>query len=438
MNRLVQGAFWIGVYLFLSLIPLALILIGPTPPGRDFWTEFSVALGFVGLAMLGIQFGLTARFRRVAAPYGLDIMLRFHRQISLFAFAIVLAHPLILFAAHPEHLALLDLADAPWRARMGILAILGLVFLIAISLWRIPLGIPYEVWRVLHSALAVAVLAFALLHAIGVGYYLDLTWKRALWAGLAAGAIALLGYVRVFKPVRMLMRPYEVDEVIEERGDSRTVVLRPVGHEGMRFRPGQFAWLTLWHSPFSIEEHPFSLSSSAQDPERPAFTIKALGDFTSSIQYLTPGTRAYLDGPYGAFSVDRYGGDHNVYIGGGVGITPIMSMLRTLAERGDRRRHLLIYATKEWEGATFREELDELQEKLDLRVVYVLEEPPEEWEGEAGFVDAELLDRHLPEDRERAQYFICGPPPMLDAVDRGLNEQEVPVTNIHMERFNLV
>ena len=74
MNRFMQGAFWIGVYVLLTLTPLFLLLIGPTPPGRSFWTEFSIAIGFAGIAIMGMQFLITARFRHVSEPYGMDII----------------------------------------------------------------------------------------------------------------------------------------------------------------------------------------------------------------------------------------------------------------------------------------------------------------------------------------------------------------------------
>ena len=77
-------------------------------PARDFWTEFSVAIGYAGLAMMGLQFGLTARFRYVTEPWGEDVIYHFHRQISLIAVGLVVAHPIIFFVVRPQLLALLN------------------------------------------------------------------------------------------------------------------------------------------------------------------------------------------------------------------------------------------------------------------------------------------------------------------------------------------
>src|ERR1700729_4104006 len=125
-----RGAAWILVYLLFILAPLFALLAGSHPPTRDFWTEFSVALGYSGLAMMGLQFGLTARFRYVTEPWGEDVIYHFHRQISLVAVGLVVAHPLILVVVQPELLALLNPLPAPWRPRFAALSTYSLIALI--------------------------------------------------------------------------------------------------------------------------------------------------------------------------------------------------------------------------------------------------------------------------------------------------------------------
>ena len=140
----VRGTVWIVVYLFFILAPLFALLAGPLPLTRDFWTEFSVAIGYSGLAMMGLQFGLTARFRYVTEPWGEDVIYHFHRQISLIAVGLVVAHPLILFVVRPELLALLNSLQAPWRARFAALSTYSLIALVAMALWRAKWNIRYE------------------------------------------------------------------------------------------------------------------------------------------------------------------------------------------------------------------------------------------------------------------------------------------------------
>ncbi len=434
-----KGIFWIALYVVFSLAPLSLMLFGERPMGREFWREFSVALGFVGIAMTTLQFVLTARIAAIKSPYGSDVVYYFHHHISLVTFALWLAHPLILFIQFPGTRQLLNLITAPWRARAGVTSVIVLIALIVISVWRRQLKIEYVRWRIWHGILATLALILVMVHIYLVGRYVGTPFKQALWLGYGGICVLLVAYVRVINPYLISRRPYEVVEVRPERGAVWSLALRPVGHQGMRFQPGQFAWLTAWNSAFSDREHPFSFSSSAENPEQVEFAIKELGDFTSTIKDLKPGQHVYLDGPYGAFSVDRQAkAQEIVLIAGGIGISPIMSTLRTLAERGDGRPLLLIYGNRTWEEVSFREELELLQEHLDLRVVHVLEKPPKGWEGEVGFVTAEMLDRYLPADRRRVEaVFVCGPPPMMNAVEAALLKLDVPLRAIHMERFDL-
>lgn len=430
--------FWIGAYLLITVLPLFILLIYPPPGGRGFWVEFSVALGFIGLAMMALQFVITARINRIEASYGIDILLQFHRFTSLVAFFTVLLHPVMLFVVQPETLQLLNFPEAPWRARMAVLGTLAFITLVVTTIWRKPLRIPYEPWRTSHTILSVLAVGLGLGHALGVGNYLGLFWKGILWAAIALIALWLIVYVRLVKPWMMLRKPYLVEDVIAQRGNVWTLALRPWGHGGFRFQPGQFAWLTLDITPLSMREHPFSMSSSGEHPDRIEFGIKALGDFTSTIQDIKPGTKAYLDGPYGVFTIDRYEDAAGfVLIAGGIGITPMMSILITAVKRKDDRPYLLIYASRNWDDITFREELENLKDKLNLTLIHVLRKPPEEWLGEQGYVDKELLDRYIPKRRGTRQYFMCAAPKMMDQVERALHDLNVPVTHVHMEHFNL-
>jgi predicted ferric reductase len=230
-----------------------------------------------------------------------------------------------------------------------------------------------------------------------------------------------------------------VEEVREERGDASTLILAPLGHPGMRFRPGQFAWITLGNSPYSLQQHPYSFSSGADEaPERFAFTIKEAGDFSARARLVEPGATAYLEGPFGYFVPEADPGMGCVMIAGGVGVTPFRSMLRTFARREDPRELHLIYANVSPDQVLFYEELEALKAELHLTVVNVLEEPPDGWKGETGLLDLRLLERHLPTDREGYEYFICGPEPLMNIAEGALKELGVPQRRILSERFDMV
>jgi predicted ferric reductase len=397
-----------------------------------------MGIGFAGMAVMTAQFGLTARFRRATAPFGVDIIYFFHRWIAIGGLGLLVGHWLVLRLTSPEALG----SILPWRTpghmTAGRGALLLFAAIAATSLLRRAVDLEYDRWRVLHAALAVVAVALAFWHIAGAGYYTALPRERWLWALYVGAWLSLLVSVRLLKPWTMLRTPYHVTEVRPERGHSWTLRIEPQGHPGLRFSPGQFAWLTLRASPFRAREHPFSFSGSAMAGGVLEFTIRELGDFTSSIGDTRVGEVAYVDGPHGAFTIDRHADAPGFFfVAGGVGIAPIMSMLRTLADRGDPRRTHLVYANDHWEDVLFREEMESLRERLDLRLTHVLLEPPTGWGGETGLVTTDLLRRALP-DGKGLMYFVCGPKPMVGSVQRSLRSIGVPLRSIHVELFDMV
>jgi len=442
-RRVLQGnewLIWILAYALVVAAPVLIMLIGPRPEGRPFLRDVSVAMAFCAMSIIGLQFVLTARIPSLKRPFGSDVVYYFHHRISVIAVGLVLLHILVLAFEDGATWRLLAFWSAPARARFAVASLACLFALVLVSVFRKQLRVEYITWRITHGLLAIGAAAFAMTHMQLVGIYLSLPWKRVLWAIYAALWIGALAYARVVRPILMKFRPYEIRSIEPERGNAFTVRLVPVGHGGTTFAPGQFAWITVARSPFADLEHPFSYSSSASDPAAPAFTIKAIGDFTNRIAHLQVGTRVYVDGPFGAFTLDRRpAATEFVFIAGGIGITPIMSMLRTMKDRQDRRACHLIYASQSLEQMTFREEIDQLQRSLSLRLHLVPTVAEDGWEGLSGRIDSEILASILPKSCTggECEVYICGPPAMMDALEDFLVEMRVPLRRIHTERFNL-
>jgi predicted ferric reductase len=435
MTLAVRAVFWVLAYFGVVTAPLVFAAIGASAPEHGFWTNFSVALAFVGLAMMGLEFVLVARFKPVAAPFGQDALLQFHRQIGYVGLAFVLFH--VAVSAKWEALTFGNAITAPALVWFGMAAVLALIALVVTSVWRRRLRLSYELWHAAHTALAVVVVLGALAHVYFVNEYVSSLWKQVLWGVMSAAFVVLLAWVRLIKPRSMRDRPWRLARVGRERGQTTTLALSPPEDVRFRFDPGQFAWFGFGRSPFSLTLHPFSFSSSAEQDEV-EIAVKALGDFTSHIHEFDPGTKVYVDGPHGAFSMDQDEGPGFGFIAGGVGIAGLLSMLRTMADREDVRPAILVYANGDWEGVAFRDELERLETRMNLTVVHVLERPPATWAGEVGYVTAELLSRRLPSGYRRFQFFICGPDPMMDAVENALVELGVPGERVHTERFDMV
>ena len=115
-----------------------------------------------------------------------------------------------------------------------------------------------------------------------------------------------------------------------------------------------------------------------------------------------------------------------------------MSMLRTLADRKDKREHLLFFAGANLDRLTFYEELIELKKRLSLQVVLVLEKPAPGWQGEKGFLSGAIFSRHLAENMHEFEYFICGPVPMIHLTEKELHRLGVPLHHLHSELFDFV
>ncbi len=113
-------------------------------------------------------------------------------------------------------------------------------------------------------------------------------------------------------------------------------------------------------------------------------------------------------------------------------------MLRTLAERKDTRPCILFYGSKSREEILFREEIADFESALNLRVIHVLSDPEDDWEGDTGFLTPDLLDRELPETPGDYDYYICGPEPMMNLVERELGNRPIPLRQILSERFQIV
>jgi predicted ferric reductase len=323
----------------------------------------------------------------------------------------------------------------------GAVALWALVFLVVTTVARRRLRLAYEAWQGLHLGLAILAAVATLVHVLAVnGYARAAPLRYTLVAyALAFGALTL--NYRVLRPLRLRARPWTVVANLEAGGSTRTLRVRPERHAGFAFDPGQFAWLITGGTPLWSQQHPLSISSSAElgDDRAIEFSVKALGDWSGEVvPALAAGARVWVDGPFGAFTTERKAGQGFVMIAGGIGIAPMRSMLLSMRDRGDRRHVVLLYAAHDESRIIFREEIERLRAGLALDLVYVLEVPAEGWRGERGLLGPEMLARHLPAQARRYHYFVCGPPAMMDAVEGLLSAAGIPAGSIDSERFNVV
>jgi predicted ferric reductase len=428
-----NGILWLGIFVGIALLPLAIAYLGPLPPSRPFLEEFGVALGFIGLSLFGLQFLFSGRIKKVAPPFGVDNVVQFHKEIGVIAILFSLAHPIFLLIADWDYIRFFDPGVNFPRAIALVAATISMIALLVTSLWRLSFGLSYEVWRLIHGVLGFLVVFVGVVHSVQVGHYLDGLEKVIPFVVFFTALTYLLAHTRLVRPYRNKKKPYVVREVIPQRDDCYTLILGAKDHSGMTFEPGQFVWITIKSSPFSLQQHPFSFSGSALKPHV-AITAKQLGDFTDTWDTIEVGQLAFLEGPFGSFTLkDR----PCFFVMGGIGVTPAISILRTLSDLSDKRECVLIYGNIGWEKIPFREELERLEKAVNLKTVHILEKPKDGWEGEKGLIDADIIRKYLPKHKDQFDYYICGPEPMMDVAELTIRKAGIPWNQVYAERFDL-
>jgi predicted ferric reductase len=443
---------WWGVVLCLgypaaAVTPLALLaLLGPASDHSRI-AEAGVDAAVIGFTLLALQFIVAARLRWVEAPFGLDVLMRFHRTMALVAVGLLCAHPLLV-AGGGGGWGLLTHWRVPWYLWAGRLGLAVLLLHVAGAVLRPRLPMGYDAWRRWHNVGALTLLGLGFAHSLAIGDDLSTTAGQIVWVVLATVAVGAWLYGKVVRPALLRRcRGFRVTAVQSEGPRVWTLELEPTGGHRFTHAPGQFQFLRL-HSPrVSGEEHPFTIASSpAVGRGAIRLTIKESGDFTRTLRHARPGDAATVHGPLGRFSYVLHPDERElVLVAGGVGITPHISMLRHMSEvREARRRVLLVYASRTEADILFREELCALEGRGGcpaLRVVHLLSKPPDGWEGESGHLDAgrllQMAGGAEAAVREDKAFYLCCPPAMTAALIRGLRRHGVSAARIHTDYFSI-
>jgi len=432
----------LSAYALLVVLPVALgwWLIGPARPWLD---EASSAIAMMATAALLLEFLLSGRFRVISAGIGMDRSLRWHQIFAQILTIAVLLHPLFYlspsgaaFERPDDAIAVLGLDAASLISGALAWLLLGLLTLTAIR--RDDLPYRYEVWRVSHGLGAALLAGLALHHAVSAGRYSAAPALMAYWALLLTLALGSLVAVYLLRPWRLTRRPWRI-AALERVGDRLwALTLEPDGHAGLAYRAGQFAWLRLDCSAFSVREHPFSIASAPSDGAALRFLIKEAGDFTRQIGTLPLGARAYVDGPHGALCLEGRREPGIFMIAGGAGLAPMLSLLRDAAARGETRPITLLYGNRHEGQIMATAELATLTGRLRLDLHHVLQEPPPRWTGFAGMMTPALIQAEATQAaREGWVFLLCGPGPMIQAAREGLAALGVPRRRILEERFSV-
>jgi ferredoxin-NADP reductase len=205
------------------------------------------------------------------------------------------------------------------------------------------------------------------------------------------------------------------------------------------FRAGQYFWVTLLDPPYDDEKGPRRHISVVTSPnERGVLglcTRMRDSAFKRSLAELPVGAEVDVEEPKGSFLLPEETERPYVFIAGGIGITVFRCMLRYIAEEKLPHRVTLVYSNRDRDSAAFLDELAELEQEENLRVVLTMTDDPD-WDGESRRIGAELLQEHLGSDLRSFDYLIAGPPPMVKGVEETLRAAGVAEDSIKADSFS--
>ena len=323
-----------------------------------------------------------------------------------------------------------------WPLVLGEAALVLLVIVVASTAFFKIVRRGFRIWRLVHNSAAL-ILIMAFLHAARWGSDMQFAAVRIPTALLLVIALASYIHHKVVKKIIIRKNPFLVKDVTRETQDTWTIKLEPKNGKPFSYRPGQFLFITFVSENLSKEEHPFTISSSPTTDGYITITVKESGDYTSHIGEVKAGDVAYVEAPYGRFSFMNFDVSEIVFIAGGVGITPILSMLRYLGDKKSSMPVTLIWGNKTQAYIIRRGEIEEMKRNLPTLKIHHVLSMESEWEGETGFVDREKIERLSGPLLGRKDYFVCGPPVMMKKVIATLLKSDVPKRKIHFERFSL-
>jgi predicted ferric reductase len=361
---------------------------------------------------------------------GLDRVAVWHRRVAVGALALLVAH-----------LALITSAPDPFETTLGHglgdVALAGLVFL---SLWalaprlhaaRLPGMVrrlarsTYEHWLTAHRLTGLFVIA-----AVAHGAIVDPTLRasellRVVFVLIGAAGIAAYLYREVFARFVVPIHDYTVAEVTRVNDSTVAVALEP-RREPLAFVPGQFVVLA-FGGPEGWQRHPFSVASAPAQP-RLELAITAAGDYTSRLRdELRPGVPAKVAGPFGGFDY-RQGGEEQIWIAGGIGVTPFASWIRALDD-GFRRHVDFFYSVAKPADAIL---VDEIQAAAERHPTLRSHLRCTETEGR-------LTPEAVMAGRAHGApwIYMCGPPAMMQAFAKGFRDLGVPRRQVRWEQFDV-
>jgi predicted ferric reductase len=393
------------------------------------WKYLGQLAGILGTILISLEYILATRakiFDRIFG--GLDKTYTAHHSLGAFGFILIFFHPTLLALNSSSLLKSLGIHFIPGGIFSYNLGIFALYAYAALLFFTFYIRLPYEVWRKTHTLMGIP-LAIATYHILiigsDIGRYLPL---KIFILGLVSLAICSYAYRRFLYERFSSKYEYKISKIID-RGEISDIFMKPQ-KKPMQFTPGQFAFIRFKGENIPPELHPFSLSSAPEDPEL-RISIKKLGDFTKNLNSNLDSTvSATLYGPHGEFGHKSLQSKKpEVWIAGGIGVTPFLSMLRHYSFKNDNKEISLIYSAKSANEFIYQDEIDSLAKNLtSLKITYYNS-------GTDGKINGEKI-KNIVGSLHDKKIFMCGPKTMMDSLANSFLTQKIHPRNIIFEDFS--
>ncbi len=406
-------------------------------PWIDKFADVGNLLGFLSLFFILLMTFLGTRPPVLEKPFGLGRLLRFHKKMAFFVIILIFSHVILKTIKYSQTVGwrtedvwdfMLQFFPYSWDPGengliIGRWALLGVIVGVVFAKGG-QYFLPFKIWKPFHFLIHVAGF-FMYIHAflvspdtrvfpMSIGYYS----LFALW-------IILVVYRFYYLATRKSKRRWFLESIKIETHDTHSCFfIRPEGAGAFsKWLPGQFALFRYKSSLLGWSEpHPFTISCAPDSDGKICCTVKAVGPFSAKLRTMSPGTAFLCEGPYGVFTPNFKKEKRLVFIAGGIGVTPFLSIVRYAIRKEIPTPITLIWGNKTRKDIVAYDELSSIVKSYEhIKVVHVLsnERITEEMLSEVsedgffweeGLVGGAILEKYI--DPKGASFYLCGPPAM--------------------------
>lgn len=409
----------------------------------------TMILGSVAYTWISLQFILSARPKFIEASFGMDKIYRFHGIMAVVAILFAIVHALV-----NEQVIGESIITTFGSGALVLFIIVSLLTMLTMSPSFILKYRPfkwlkktiegwkkftYEQLRYIHNFTVVAFIVLNI-HVLLTPNARDYVFIKILYISYFVISLSFYLYHKFIKPARLQKNKYLVAELVKENNAVWTIKMKPTDKQLKKYNPGQFAFFSFKNDKQKFQEHPFSISSSPDD-DHISITVKELGDFTKTIGQFNVNDPALIEGPFGIFSYINHPKElETVFIVGGIGITPVMSMLKYMSKHDPERKVLLIWGMNSMADQVAKEMFNEIAAQMkNLSIIPVISND-NTYPGEKGFIDQAMIQKltnKVQINQNVAGYYVCGPTILMDNSVAALSALGVNKKRIHFEKFAL-